>query len=1180
MRLLTYKRKSLRFHRWTNLAVGLGVVTGTAALTGALVVGDSMRASLRALAVGRLGPVDHALVSSRFFRERLASAIVNSEGFSQRFATACPAIVLRGGVVHAESQSRVEHVNVLGVDERFWALTDAPRTVGFPGAPGRAASPTSTSRYVILNETLSTELAVKVGDDLILRIARPSAISTETLLGRRDDVIASQRLRVHSVAVAGGMSTFALRPQHRTPRNVFVPLHTLQGMLGQPGRVNAILVAGRSGISAWSVADAAALQGYLDQHVELADIGLTLRRDEMRGYVALESERFLLEPPVEEAGRVAALAIRAPVSSILAYLANSISAGPGDALSAGATPSNEPPQAAPPDGSPAPPAARSVIPYSTVAALDAAAVTEAGFTLVDGTPAPPLEAGEILLNEWAADELHIAPGEPINLEYYVTGPFGQLETRRHTFKLRGVLRLSGGANDPGFTPEYPGVTDARNLSDWDPPFPVNLKLIRDQDEAYWDRYRTCPKAFVSLAEGVTLWAEQDQRFGRLTSLRLTPPAGMDPASTAEAFERELGSRLKAGRLGLQFEPVKQQALTGSTGSTDFGGLFIGFSFFLILSAAMLVALLFRLSVERRSGEIGLLLSLGYAPRVVTRLFLLEGAAIAGVGGVLGLVGAVGYGRLMLAGLQSWWSDAVHAPFLHVHITPASMLLGYALSFLTAVTAIAWSIRGLSRLPPRSLLAGTIHTGRPTRAAGTKHWSVPIALCAFAVSAGFVVLSAVTDAVAEPLAFFGGGVAMLVALLAVVVRVLAGRRFETIRPAGLTALLRLGLRNATRNPRRSILTIALISSSSFVIISLQAFRVEVDSTDVGTHSGTGGFTLYAESAVPLPFDLNTPQGRESLSVIEFPMGALQGVTVMPFRLRTGDESSCLNLYRPTSPRIIGATDAMIRRGGFAFSSTLPINTEGLNNPWRLLGHVFPDGAIPVIGDESAVKWQLHLGLGKDLMMTDERGRHVRLRFVALLKGSVLQNELIVAESQLVTLFPSVTGYGFFLLDTPRDRARPVAAMLERELGPYGFDADLTATRLTDYLAVQNTYLSTFQTLGGLGLIVGTIGMGAVLLRNVWERRGELALMRAVGFSRRALGWIVLAENGVLMAVGLLSGTIPAMVAIAPHIADRSASVPWLSMSLTLAGVFTVGMMAGVVAVVPALRSPLLPALRIE
>jgi len=132
----------------------------------------------------------------------------------------------------------------------------------------------------------------------------------------------------------------------------------------------------------------------------------------------------------------------------------------------------------------------------------------------------------------------------------------------------------------------------------------------------------------------------------------------------------------------------------------------------------------------------------------------------------------------------------------------------------------------------------------------------------------------------------------------------------------------------------------------------------------------------------------------------------------------------------------------------------------------------------------------------------------------------------------------------------------------------------------YAAVQNTYLSTFQTLGGLGLILGTIGLTAVMLRNIWERRSELALMRAIGFSIRGLGGMVLVENAALVVTGLTIGTAAAVIAVAPHLFSRPQGLPWLSVGAILVGVFLTAMVSGVAALVPTLRAPLLPALRSE
>src|SRR5207245_214301 len=123
------------------------------------------------------------------------------------------------------------------------------------------------------------------------------------------------------------------------------------------------------------------------------------------------------------------------------------------------------------------------------------------------------------------------------------------------------------------------------------------------------------------------------------------------------------------------------------------------------------------------------------------------------------------------------------------------------------------------------------------------------------------------------------------------------------------------------------------------------------------------------------------------------------------------------------------------------------------------------------------------------------------------------------------FPSRGGYSFFLIETPPGRSPMVQQALQYMFTErFGLYLTRTADRLAAFQAVENTYLSTFQVLGGLGLLLGTCGLAVVLLRNVWERQGELALFRALGYSRRALGWVVLAENGVLVLLGLAVGAI--------------------------------------------------------
>jgi putative ABC transport system permease protein len=1130
VRLQTLYRRGLRYYWRAHLAAALGVVAGTAALTGALLVGDSMRGSLREAALGRLGQVDYALTAPRFFREALADELAVPP------LRVSPVILTRGSCTHAESRATVQQVNVIGVNERFWQLSEVPSVARVMSPAGR----------VILNEALAGELRAVPGDDVLLRLGRLGAVSTETLLGRRDDTALTLRCTIRSVIPAENLGAFSLNPRQAVSRNAYVPLEMLQRALGQSGRVNALLADAPDG-------DAESLSTLLRQHVTLEDLGLHLHTDETHNYVAVESDAFLLEPALEQAARSAATAIGTPTTAVLAYLANAIAV----------------------DTRP-----EAVIPYSTVAAVEPADEILAGLTPTDEDVTATLASGEILLNEWAARDLRAVPGDRIRLSYYVTGSLAELRTQAAAFRLTGIVRLQGAAADPGFIPAYPGVTDTASLADWNPPFPVDLKKIREQDETYWDQYRATPKAFVSLVDGQRLWATQPERFGRLTSLRVSPRPGATLASARAAFERALLDNLDPPQLGLTFDAVRQRALAASEGTTDFGGLFIGFSFFLIISAALLVALLFRLGVERRSSEVGLLLALGFSQRRVARLLLAEGILLVGISAVLGLLTARGYTWVMLAGLRSRWSGAVNTPFLRLHDNPASYLIGYCVSLLIATVAIGWSLRGLARQPAHALLAGVIQSGRPT--ARSRHGTVAATTALVAISLAGVssTLTLATDAVSQSVAFFLGGTALLVACIAGLACWLSVEPRAVVHAAGLVALSRLGARNARRRVGRSVLTAGLIAVATFVLAALQAMRLDVPAETLRKDSGTGGFTLIAETTVPLPYDLSTRAGRAELNLTGDAERTLAVARFIAFRLRDGDETSCLNLYRPTQPRLLGATDAMIERGGFAFAKTLAESESERQNPWTLLRREVSDGAIPVIADEGSVLWQLHSQLGGLLTISDERGRDRHLRIVAMLKGSILQGELIIAEGHFTRLFPSSAGMAFFLIDTPPEAAGQVEATLERELAEYGLAAGSARRRLAELFVVQNTYLSTFQTLGGLGLLLGTIGLAAVLLRNIWERRGELALMQALGFSRGALTWLVLSENAVLVAAGLVAGLLSAALVIAPHAMSRPGLIPWSSLLLAFAAIFATGMLAGWVALIPALRARLLPALRAE
>jgi len=236
-----------------------------------------------------------------------------------------------------------------------------------------------------------------------------------------------------------------------------------------------------------------------------------------------------------------------------------------------------------------------------------------------------------------------------------------------------------------------------------------------------------------------------------------------------------------------------------------------------------------------------------------------------------------------------------------------------------------------------------------------------------------------------------------------------------------------------------------------------------------------------------------------------------------------------------------------------------------NPWLLLRRTFDDGAIPAIADQTTLMYSLHLGIGDDFTFTPEGHAPVRLRIVGSLADSFLQSELVIGEDAFVQLFPRHEGYRVWMIETPPGQEAAVTTHLEDRLSDYGMDVSDTHERWASYHQVENTYLATFQALGSLGLLLGTIGLGAVLARNVLERRKEIGLLRAVGFSQADTRVMVLSEGIALVGSGLLIGAVCAVVAIVPALRERAQAVPFANLVGLLAAVLVTGVIASLLAI---------------
>lgn len=1081
-------RASLRYFKATNAMVVLGVAVAVAVLAGALLVGASVRESLRQIALGRLGTTEVVVTAPIPFRAALADSLK---------VPAAPVIVFPGAVAHDESRRSAGQVMVYGIDERFGR---------FHGVDNL----TPNNRDAFLSPALASELGAKAGDGITLRVARPTDIPLSTLQGRKEMTGQRIRLTIARVLDRASLGEFSLAPSQGPVLALYVPMARLQRDLALGDRANMLLVKGVGDL--FDPVDF--LKNQLGPAVALDDLGLRTRPGP-EGITVIESRAGFITDSL--ADRIAEIANNGPKRA-LTYVTNSIKIRDR------------------------------AIPYSTISAVEGLDVGS-----YENDPRP------LFLNEWAAQDLGAKIGDTVAIDYYLWSDEDGLQTSSSEFQLAGIVPMDGLGGDHTLTPEYPGISDAADMTSWDPPFPVDLKRVRPKDEDYWDRYRAAPKAFISLADGQRLWGS---RYGKVSSFRIQGNAQLAPQT------------IDPVAAGFSARHVRQEAAGAAQGTTDFGQYFLYFSFFLVVSALLLAYLFFAVGLEQRTMEIGLLSAVGFSPGAIRRSFLTEAAVLAGIGAIIGAVAAVGYGAAIMYGLRTWWVGAVGTTELTLHVAPEWLAIGVGGALLAGVVAIWLGVRAMTRRSARSLLKGDTETPTARAATATK------------LSAGLLILVGATllaaasfGAIDATAGFFGAGGAWLVGGLCAASIQLRRRRSSTTLGRGMPAMFRLGLRHTSVRPARSVLSLALIAFACFVLVSVGAFRKDVTTASSDRASGTGGFALMAESVAPLMHDPNTREGRDGLG-LETNDPVVAATRISRFRLRPGDETSCLTLYKPTNPRIIAPEPRFLDEPRFSFASSMTSTPEEIANPWRLLNKTFADGAIPAIADQTTLMYVLHLGVGGDFIFTPEGHPEVRLRIVGALADSVLQSELIIGEAAFVRLFPRQEGYRVWMIETPLDQLGPVTTHLEDRLSDFGLDVMDTHERWASYHQVENTYLATFQALGSLGLLLGTVGLGAVLARNVLERRREIGLLTAVGYAPSNVRSMVLSEGLALVVGGLMIGTVCAVVAILPALRDRAQSLPLGSLATLLIGVVITGALASLVAIKLTTRTPIVDAIKSE
>jgi len=731
-------------------------------------------------------------------------------------------------------------------------------------------------------------------------------------------------------------------------------------------------------------------------------------------------------------------------------------------------------------------------PYSFVAGIDS------------------LSANESIINSWLADDLKLKAGDSFSMSYYIFDPMGELKEASAAFRVKSIISVK---RDNDLMPKFPGMSDADSCSDWDPGIPINLKLIRAKDENYWDKYRGTPKVFIALKKAQKIWG---CRFGNITALRFSNV-------NQKKLEESILSAISPAKLGFDWQNLKSVGKHGVANAVDFSGLFFGLSFFVIVAGIFLSGLLYQLHLEQRASEFAVLKSMGYGNNYLRRILMFEALFIMLIAIIIGIGAAFAYSYLIIYALNTVWNNIAGSIQISLSIDTSAILFGALTSIPLNVLVLFFALRKVlksnlkERLVKSDFYASKIKT----------YLSIGIISLVFGT---VIIVFGIKSGGTGVGAFFAAAALFLTGMICLS-RVIIQVMPECFTGHGIS-MLSTALRNNSRNIQRSMAVIIIMALGLFLTLAVSFNRTDNQFSAGSRKSGTGGFGWYIETAIPVKGNLNSPAGRK-----RYRIKLTAKTKIVQLAMQDGGAAGCLNLNRVSRPQLLGLRPDVFD-GRFIFQTP--------DVSWKDLQQNNSD-IIPAIADQNVILWSIGLKIGDTLDYPGADGKVYKLKFIGGLDNSILQGSVLISKENLLRMFPDTSGSRILLID---QNNKDTGSAISRSMAKLGADIEKTASRLNRFGSIQNTYLMVFLSLGGIALIIGTLGLSIILRRNLLERRGEIAWLRSAGFSTKRIVFMLAIEHLILFDCAVFSGMIAAVSAGIPAMLSPSGNPPWLEMILLI------------------------------
>ncbi len=723
--------------------------------------------------------------------------------------------------------------------------------------------------------------------------------------------------------------------------------------------------------------------------------------------------------------------------------------------------------------------------------LDEVAIPYSFVTALDRYNGEPLRKDEIILSDYSAKRLQAKPGDHIKVTYFTSHDLKTLKTDTVRLQVKAVVPLSELYEDKTLSANFPGLSDVERCTDWDSDLPINMDLITDEDERYWELYRSTPKAIIAYDAVADDWGNA---YGNATAIRV------------DNTEPDL-SGLHADMFGIQVIHPRSAGLYAAKNGVDFSGLFLALGFFIIVSAMLLMLIPLSEMLFQRRSEIALLKALGYTKKRITRMLWQETAPVVLLSSVAGVIAGLIYTALIMWLLGNVWKGATHTDGFSVYPAAITIVLGF-------LVGIGLSLLLLRRVIVRNLKDKKQNVGEKIRSLKVKKIIVILStlLAVGIIGVNFLILHSVTLFVVVGIILIGTATIWGDYLIC---------RNGSVSSENFTTG-KLIWSTLYANKKQAILSFLTLAIGVFIVFSVGLNRKSfADSSQLRT--GTGGYTLWCESSVPVYHNMATQAGKEKLSLTRLPNDA----NILQCLRYSADDASCLNLNKVTNPSVLGVNMNEFSASDFQIEQNIySLDREGVFRQMQTCtGDVYP-----ALVDATVLTWSLMINWGDTLWYESDRGQSIGIQIVGMLSNSIFQGNILIDRTLFSEIWEETTGSEVFLLKTNETEKEEVKTLLSQALNEYGVRVTATNDRLKQFNTVTDTYLTIFLTLGGLGLLLGIMSFIIVVRKNLAVRRKEIDLYRTLGFTGKKVGQILYRENLFVPLYAIATGVISSLVGV--------------------------------------------------